>query len=235
MPFMPKEEMLAAAERLGVDLSGLSWSEQQKAVQEALAKEDSFLDSPEPKPKPTKKESKNELHQKMADSIKGSKPVLLAEQYNPVRNQIIKYAEYLGDEVRTKNVSYLTDGVPEGLNGGQSMSYIVQGKTGRKAYALSTIPQMNVRITYDPNKHWYAPIMTDYNGRQGYVWKHPMYRGIKPLLIESGYYDDYADQFDGVKHPRNIWCAGGKIWAVDIPLVERIFREVERKAKQDEY
>ena len=255
MPFMKKEDMLAAAERLGVNLSGLSWSEQQKAVQEALAKEpsgwtataygiDSFSDSPKPEPKPIKKESKmeenpeqkflEEYEAKMLKSYKEAKPVRITAEIKPMRNALFKYDEDLGEGVEVEDVSYVS-GMPN-LDQREQMTstYAVKGKTGRKVFAKSTLPRENVMIYRDLHKHWLAPIVRDFQGRDGYIWSHPKYGGIKKLLIDSGYFEDYRDLFRGDLHPANIWMAGGKFFAVNMQLCERIFKEIERKAKKEE-
>jgi len=52
MPFMKKQDMLAAAEALGVNLEGLSWPEQQRAVADAIAKSEKNYSFEAPKPKP---------------------------------------------------------------------------------------------------------------------------------------------------------------------------------------
>lgn len=251
MPFMPKEEMLAAAERLGVDLSGLSWSEQQKAVREALAQSDYFFDSPKPEPKPIKKESKKEEKEenpdrnpeqkfleeyeaKMLQSYKEAKPVRITAEIKPMRNALFKYDEDLGEGLEVEDVSYVS-GMPNLDQRDQMTStYAVKGKTGRKVFAKSTLPRENVMIYRDLHKHWLAPIVRDFHGRDGYIWSHPKYGGIKKLLIDSGYFEDYRDLFRGDLHPANIWMAGGKFFAVNMQLCERIFKEIERKAKKEE-
>jgi len=240
MPFMKKEELLAAAESLGVDIEGLSWPEQQKVVQEAIArnKKDCSFETPKPEPKEPiqKNEAKDFLEnyrKAMIDSLDKAIPVQITGEIKPMRNALFKYDEDLGEGLEVDDVSYTQNGMPDLDNSDAFRSYVVKGKTGRKVYAQSTLPRQNAQIYYDPHKHWYAPIVKDFNGREGYLWKHPKYVGIKQLLIDSGYYEDYRQLFVAALHPQNIWMAGGKFFAVNIQLVEKIFHEIEKKAKEN--
>lgn len=255
MPFIKKTELLAAAEALGVNLDGLSWPEQQKVVQEAIAKhEKSFssetdgwsataygISSKAPKPKPQAPTQKKTIEQMarehaktMAKAMEHAKPVIISEEIKPTPTQLIKYHEEVGDEVASiQDVSYL-NGMPDMSGGNASATYIVRGKTGRKQLALSTIPHQNAQIIYDPNgPHWLAPIVKDFDGREGYLFNHHAFGGIKPLLIKSGYWEEYKARFNAVNFPQNIWMAGGKFYACDINLCETIFKEIERKAADE--
>jgi hypothetical protein len=244
MPFMKKADMLMAAEALGVNIEGLSWPEQQKAVQEALAKSEKDFSFETPKPKPyVPVEKKNgemnpkehiiEHAQKMAASAAKAKPVLITHEIPPTPNQLFKVQEDVGEEIQTANVSYL-NGMPEMSGDSASATYVVKGRTGRRQIALSTMPHQNAQIVYDPNgRHWLAPIVKDFNGREGYLFNHHKYGGIKPLLIKSGYWEDYKARFNAVNFPQNIWMAGGKFYACDMGLCESIFAEIEKKAKNE--
>ena len=243
MPFMKKQDMLAAAEALGVNLEGLSWPEQQKAVQDALAKNEKDYAFETPKPKPytpnqkqdmTKEQFLEDYKKKMLESYEQAKPVRICAEIKPMRNALFKYDEDLGEGVEVEDVSFL-NGMPN-LDQRERVSstYVVKGRTGRKVFATSTLPRENVMIYQDPHKHWLAPIVRDFQGRDGYIWSHPKYGGIKRLLIDSGYFEDYRDLFRGDLHPANIWMAGGKFFAVNMQLCERIFKEIERKAKKED-
>ena len=238
MPFLPKDVLEAEAKRRGIDLAGLSWPEQQKVVQEAMRVSDSFSDAPKPKPYTPQKKNQTTGNAKqryinaMVESLKKAKPVQICGEVKPTR-YTPSYEEDLGEGIEVEDVSYLRSGMPDLTNSDASQTYVVKGKTGRKVYAKSGLPHQNARIYYDPKTHWYAPIIVDFNGKEGYIWKHHKYKGVKTLLLESGYYEEYRHLFESIKYPNNIWMAGGKIWAVSIPLVERIFREIEKKAKQD--
>lgn len=238
MPYIPKDVLLTEAEKRGIDLTGLSWPEQQRVVQKAMKTEESFSEAPKPKPY-TPQEKSPELEflkrykKAMVESLDKAVPVQICGEIKPMRNALFKYDEDLGEGLEVDDVSYLRNGMPDLNDRDATQTYIVRGKTGRKVFAQSTLPRQNAQIYYDPKTHWLAPIVKDFNGREGYLWKHHKYKGIKQLLIESGYFEDYRSLFDSKLHPQNIWMAGGKFYAVNIQLCEKIFRDIEKKAKQD--
>jgi len=243
MPFMKKQDMLAAAEALGVNLEGLSWPEQQKAVADAMAKNDELIGAPKPKPytpAPKKQVENGGLNpkqhivnhaQQMAKAAAKAKPVLITHEIPPTPNQLFKVQEDVGEEIQTANVSYL-NGMPEMSGDTASATFVVKGKTGRRQIALSTMPHQNAQIVYYPNgPHWLAPVVKDFNGREGYLFNHHKYGGIKPLLVKAGYWEKYKNKFNAVNFPQNIWMAGGKFYACDMGLCESIFREIEKDGK----
>jgi len=245
MPFMKKQDMLAAAEALGVNLEGLSWPEQQRAVADAIAKSEKNYSFEAPKPKPYVPAAKNNggLNPKehmmkhikaMEESAAKAGPVVISSEIPPTPTQLYKYREDVGEEIDTQDVSYL-NGMPDMSKRGEaSATYIVKGKTGRRQIALSTLPHQNCQIIYDPNgKHWLAPIVRDFDGREGYLFNHHNFGGIKPLLMKAGYWEEYKNRFNAVNFPQNIWMAGGKFYACDMNLCETIFKEIEKKAQHE--
>ena len=172
----------------------------------------------------------------MYESFLSAKPVQITGEIKPMRDALLKWDEELGDDLEVDNVDYTYNGHPAIPEGRDSVygTYTVKGKTGRKVIGKSTLPHQNVLIYLDPHEHWLAPIVRDFDGREGYLWVHPNYKGVKQLLIDSGYFYDYNDLFKSNLHPQNIWMAGGKFYAVSIGLVEKIFREIEKKAKSNE-
>ena len=240
MPFIGREVLEAEAERLGINLNGLSWPEQQKKVQEAMKNGTLFSNDPEPKPKAVDEKSNREkflekYQEMMVESYKNAKPVRISAEIKPMRHALYKYDEDLGDALEVEDVSFFSNGLPNLDNRPETTAtYVVKGKTGRKQIATSTLPRENVQIVYDPNgPHWLAPIVTDFQGKEGYIWSHPKYGGIKRLLIDSGYFEEYRDLFRSDLHPNNIWMAGGKFFVANIQLCERIFKEIEKKAKKE--
>lgn len=219
MAFMSKEELVRNAQLLGVNIEGLAWAEAQKAVLKAMA--ESEVGAPQEEKKDGKPKPPLPRH----------KARLLAPGIKPTPYQFIKYDEELGDEMTVEERSFdLGDFRTPTARDTMTGTYQVKGKTGRKVIAQSTIPQVNVKITYDPEVD-IVPV-GEWNGKRGYIFDHPKYPCVKGLLERSGYWQEYRDKFIAVgANANNVWYAAGKMELCDIYLVNNIFFEINNREK----
>jgi len=239
MPLLKKEELLEVAAELGVDLKGLTWPEQQKAVNaalKALEPEPEPEPAPEPEQEPEPAPEPGPLFEKPRNRVLDAVPdqdIIISGEIQSTRQQLIKYDEPLDEELEVEEVSYMDEvgsgRLTQDLTTG---TYRVKGKTGRRVTAQSTLPKQNAKITYNPRRD-VVPVIS-WKGKRGYLWNHATLPSIKPLLQSTGFYYDYKDQFDAGLHPENIWYATGLL-AVNIPLVHAIMNDIEAKAKREEH
>jgi hypothetical protein len=226
MAWMNKETVLAEAERLGIDLTDLTWPQMQKAVIDAKKAEGGDLIEI------IEVEQEGSRVKKETDSLSRyrGKTVLISPEIKPTTVQLIKYDEELGNDIEIddsyKVTSEQLNAVSQDLVTG---TYRIKGTKDRKVIAQSTIPKQNSQITFRPDIDL-VPVST-FNGRSGYLFTHQRLPNIKALLLESGYYNEYKNQF--VEEP-NVWYSAGKILCCDINLTHHIFREIERKAVERE-
>ena len=239
MAFMKKEELLAEAERLGIDISTMKYQDQVAAVAKAqrMEQQEKFSDEvdslqtkkiPE-KPKRNMTRETNEDEVRVQQLIKEyeklkDKRIIIAPAIRPeTANVLFKYEEELGDDMEVEEV-YLgleTLGSPQG-DVNRDATYRTR-KTGKKTYAMSSFPKENAGIDYKPSD-WLPTITDPVSGKTGYQWK----KYVKPLLQKSGFYQDYADYFDYRKNPNNIYYISG--WCcVRKDLIDWIFNDINRK------
>ena len=221
MGYRNKEECLAIADKLGIDIAGMTWPQLQKAVAAALAKQE--IDETMAKVEmvvDAKKEpannSINEKAKKLYAELKGQK-LTLAPELSPDASRAIHYDEELGDDLIVEE-KYFDIRNLDPVVGQRNMStgtYVLKGKTGRKVVAESALPKENPGLSFTFGVDL-APVV-EWNNTRGYRW-----RDIKALLEASGYYHEYKNQF---KQPY-VWYAAG-ILVVDIGLTEHVFREIE--------
>lgn len=234
MGYRNKEECLIQAERLGIDIAGMTWPQLQKAVKEALLKEQLGLpvkkesleeNKPveEPKAKiqkPKKNKSKTKFY---FDQLVGQK-IMTSPELAPDVNRAIHYEEELGDDLIVDEKYYDIRNL-DPVIGERSMAtgtYVIKGKTGRKVIAESALPKENPGESFTFGKDWVHVL--EVNGKRGYRWTE-----VKYLLQKSGYYHKYKNEF---KQPY-VWYARGII-AVDIDLTNHVFNQImeeERKKR----
>lgn len=238
--FMKKEVLEAEAKRLSVDLDGLTWPQQQKAVLDALDDEKAgkeisqesmtqIMEMIESEPVPGKEVT---VHVHVDDddfmeSVRGKKLIICPEMAStPI--QLFGYEEELGEEL------YVEEKVFDIENTGLSVSkdlatgtFNVTGKSGKRVKAQSGMPKEGCEISFRPDIDWF-PVCT-FQNRSGYLWTHHRLPNVKHVLIASGFYEDYRDRF---KDEPFIWHSGGKLLACDINLVHSVMREIERKARE---
>lgn len=221
MARLNKQTALEHAERLGLDVEGLTWPELNSLVTKALkdeAEEDKEV------PQPPKEEPKQEKVRRvrLADETLWMHPELA-----PTATQQYKYKEDLGYDIDLEEVSF-----EPGKFASNSMSgtYRIKGESTRKVEAVTGLPKENVGMIYNALRDP-VPIVT-WKGQQGYLYRHHRLPCVKRLLESTGYFEEYAHLFTA-KHPENVWYAGGKVMACRIGLVKHIMREIQRKAAQD--
>lgn len=255
--FMTKAEIAEWADRLGVDLEGLSWPQQQKAVIEAKQKAGYPVQygKTAPKPKdeidaidvrdlpvelaPRKKEAapqelvvgKGRRRQIGVDPRRTvGKKTLISPEIQPTQYQLIKYDEDLGPETEIEEIS-LKDEFEQGRD------VLVDKDLSTETYRIKGRGSRHViaqsTIPKENAKITFevgkdlVPVV-EFMGRKGYLWTHHRLPNVKALLVASGYYEEYKDRF---KDEPNIWHSAGKLLTCDITLVENVFREIERKEK----
>ena len=252
MAFLSKEELKREAERLGVDLTGLSWQHQQKAVADALrAKtvidkaEQSLQDYQdevnslkeelrrlkENQPVPQTPVVINRGTNKRAPSLKDYDDVVLvaAPEQTPTPNQPVKWYEKVGTDKRTREVSYDIRHMPFGEkeSGTKYASYMVDD-TGRPLIAESTMPKFGALLTWRPTKDLAG--IAEFNGHRGYLWNHHRLPSVKPMLKEMGVFEEYKDRFYSNNHV--FYLAGIEVCDIaftDYMLKQLIPKELKRR------
>lgn len=238
--FMKKEILYEEAERLGVDLSGLTWPQMQKAVidaqdsekaSEARSKEiltqitQALKEEAVPGEEITVRVplDDNDLMERM----KGKTLVICPEMAaTPI--QLFGYEEELGDELEVEEMTF--DPMDGSLSTNKDLAtgtYKIKGKTGQKVKAKVGLPKEGCGITFRPDVDWF-PVCT-FQGHTGYLWTHHRLPNVKDALIKSGNYEKYRERF---KHEPDIWHSGGKLLACRIDLVHSIMQEIEAEAKK---
>lgn len=222
MAYRNKEATLAEAERLGIDVSNMSWPEMQKEVKAALERERYNVNPDRGKSVDTDGDIAKPMKRKII-----FEPVTLAPELFPDHHRIIRYEEELGDELDVEEKTFM------GMEGKGQISYTtsrdfatgtykVKGKTGRRVKGEASIPKENAGRNIDPNRDWFEVI--SFQGRKGYRFKP-----FKQALMKTGYYEDYRQMLS--KEPNTFYLTG--ILCVSIPIAHHIMREVEDRAKYD--
>lgn len=259
MGYRNKEACLAEAERLGIDVSGMSWPDMQAAVSTALKREElGVLDKKTTVSKVAEKASKSAdprliQAQKEYEMLKPylGKTIMLSPELKAERYRLVKYDEVLGNEVEVEERKFDID--PEtdrvfDVSGGKvnydntvdeyhdytTGTYRIKNRSDRKVIAMSSVPKENSGMFFRPG-YDYATVVV-WNGRAGYLWKHWRYPNVKALLKAAGdqYYQKYKGRF---KDEPNVWYAAGKQLVCDPHLVHQTLRDIQedaRKARMEE-
>lgn len=222
MAYRNKQETMELAEKLGIDLTGLTWPQMQKAVSDELKKHNN--------PAPKAQKNLNRNNDRMKPYF--GKTVLIAPEMPPDAKRYIHYDEELGDDLIVEEISML------GLEGGRidwrgsddtkTGTYRVKGKTGRKVHATSALPRQNAQITLRPGKD-YFPVVK-FGNKKGYIYKHPRMYSFKNMLEELEMYDEFRNtlQRNGVL----FYLTG--LLCIDIGVAHSIMREIERRFKRED-
>ena len=241
MAYRNKEACLQEAERLGLDVSNMTWPELQKAVSKALALEElGNLNSDTPGKKPVKVAVDDD-----GDFTRYyvGKTVLLSPELKPERYRLLKYDEVLGPDFEVEERKFDIDGNDQvyDISGGKvdydnvidsfhdytTGTYRLKKRKDRQVVAMSSVPKENsgmyIRPGIDP------AVVVTWGGRVGYLWKHWRYPNVKALLQESGYYQDYKHLF---KDEPNVWYAKGQL-VCDPNLVMKVLSEIEDRAQEE--
>ena len=247
MAYRKKEDWLAEAERLGIDVSDLDWPSLQKVVSQALKREEyGILDqetevtkvyeeiqdiAKQIEEKPKSGGIIGKLKKKIApeeESLKqfSGQEIKIAPEIYPNAQRAVHYREELGNELIIDEKHYDIRGLEftTGTNV-DSGTYIIKGKTGERVVATSAIPKEQPGLFFRPDMD-YAVVVV-FMGRAGYLWTHHRLPNIKALLRESGYYEEYRSMF---KDEPNIWYSAGLL-CCDPSVVHHVFKEIEEKER----
>lgn len=212
MAYRTKDDCLAEAERLGLDVEGLDWGELQKTVAEAVKAEKARLEAEDPEER---------LKRYYGEEL------LISPEMKPERYRLAKYDEDLGDDITVEEKVFDLDGTT--FAGGKDLAsgtYVVKGKTGRKSIGQASVPKENTGMIFRPGID--VAVVVVWNGRAGYIWSHHHLPNVKDLLRQSGHLEDYKDLFNSSKHPDNVWYAKGHL-VCDPSVVHHVMSEIERK------
>lgn len=252
MAYRNKEDCLKEAERLGLDVSGMSWSELQKAVSNALKAEELGipLDPGEAGIAGVKAHVMEMKGEKPVERVDDpilpylDKMILMSPELLPERYRLVKYDEDLGPEMevveRTFDINRETDQVYD-VSGGEvphenqidtyhdytTGTYRIKERSERRVKGMASVPKENPMLSFRPGIDW-ATVVT-FKGKSGYLWKHWRYPNVSALLKAAGdeYYQKYRKVF---KDQPNVWYACGHL-VCDPYLVHRVLKEIEEDAK----
>lgn len=252
MGYRNKDECLAEAKRLGIDVDGLSWPELQAAVSKALKLESLGL-SDNKAVQPVIEQAQMSPEQIQArrefDAMRPyvGKTILLSPELSSERYRLIKYDEVLGNEIEVEERSFDIDPNTDMVfdkSGGKidygnvvdqyhdytTGTYRIKNRSERKVVAMSSVPKENAGMIFRPGID-YATVVT-WNGRSGYLWKHWRYPNVQALLKAAGdkYYQKYRGRF---KDEPNVWYAAGKMLVCDPYLVHQTLKDIEDDVRKD--
>lgn len=223
MAYRSKEDTIAEALRLGIDVSGMSWPEMQKVVADALKREELGETNK------VHNASKSAVARPEIEALKPylDKTILISPELAPDANRIIRYEEEIGDDIDTEEKSFL------GYEGGgieytagrdyTTGTFRIKGKSGRKVKAECSIPKENAQIVFRPGIDMF-PVVT-FRGVSGYLMTHQRLPNFKNVLVRSGYYEDYKDM---LKDPPNVFYLTGLL-CVDPHVAHSIMRDIEER------
>lgn len=240
MAFIPKDMVQGEAERLGVDLTGLTWPQTQKALSDArkAAGEAVYMADKVVEPKKAKVDKTAKptmmvrgiahkiIHEDDPMSMLQDKTILISPEMAPTKIQPFHYDEIVGDEldVEEVNMELGKTEIPAQRNY-TTGTYKIKNKTGRKTVALSAIPKENAAITFRPSADMFPVVK--FGNSIGYLWTHHRMSNVKSALIESGYYMDYRDK---ILEGEYLQYATG-LMIIDINFTHHIMNEIQRKEK----
>ena len=250
MPYMSKAKLAEEAERLGLDLTGLDYQEQNRRVSAALAQQDQpepqprqewrprwqplpeaevEESAPEPQPQP---EPQRQAVQRTVQHIKGT---IISPEMAQTPIQLLKYDEELGDDIEIEERTFNINDVASLKMKREytSGTYVIKGGNGKRVVAQSTLPKENAGIRLDPRTPLAVPVV-EWQGRIGYLWSHGKLPNIKELLKASGYYEKYRKTFSA-DNPQNLWYAASQVLVANMDTVHYVFNEIERLAQRNEH
>lgn len=222
MAYRSKEDTIAEAKRLGIDVSGMTWPEMQKVVGQALKREELEMPAKKVKEEPIRPEIEN-----MKPYL--DKTIMISPELSPDANRIIRYEEEIGDDIEIEEKSFLgMEG--KGIQFSADRDYVtgtfrVKGKTGRRVKAESSLPKENAQIIFRPGIDMF-PVVT-FRGRSGYLYTHQRFPNFKAVLKKTGFYEDYKDM---LKEDPNVFYLTGLL-CVDPGVAHSIMRDIEARVK----
>lgn len=248
MGFLNKETLLKLAEELDVDLEGLSWGEQQAAVQRAMAgvpeasndtATEDDVDVPQAPVEEPKVPERLRLKKRPSDEeiIRRSGKVVFSREMAETNIQLFKYEENLGKGLIVEPITKeeaaqsLRTSDPR-MRAENNGTYRILGQENKDTIATSTLPKYNAGITWDPSRGELLPVVT-WKGKRGYLLTHPTLPNVKNLLQESGYWYEFKDEFDAAKRPQNVWYAGYSLLCCDINATHSVIKRIEKKAADE--
>lgn len=249
MPYMSKAKLAEEAERLGLDLTGLDYQEQNRRVSAALMQqpetpvsepdrtwkpawqplpEAEIVTEPEPQPQP--EEPQRQAVQRTVQRIKRT---IISPEMAQTPIQLLKYDEELGDDIEVEERTFSINDVANLKMKREytSGTYVVRGGNGKRVVAQSTLPKENAGIVMDPSMPYAIPLVK-WNGRVGYLWSHHKLPNVKELLKAAGQYEKYRKTFSA-DNPQNLWYAASQILVANIDTVHYVFKEIERQAQRE--
>lgn len=240
-----KEACLEEARRLGIEgAEDLSWPQLQKAVSDALKREELGMDKPVANEHVDRMESRQPklTPEQEAALPYMDKTIIISPELAPERYRLLKYDEELGPDYEvverqfdidpnTDQVFDISGELGERNSVDQYHDYLtgtyrLKKRSDRKVVAMSSVPKENSGML----QRWQdVATLVTWKGRVGYLWKHMWLPNVKDLLMQSGYYAEYKHLFSGEP---NVWYAAGKQLVCDPHLVHQVLREIEEKEKR---
>ena len=261
MAFLNKKQVEEYAEENGLDISGMTWPQKQKAISDHMKE----TGNPMPAQSSPKKEAvdeeiarlKRELEEtrekvravpqvpvvfergkaQVAPTIEDYENVVLiaSPEQRPTQFQKRKWYENVGTEKTTEEVHFDVGGrSPFGTDGSgtRNATYKVT-ETGRPVTAESTMPKYSCLPTYRPTKDLCA--VAEYGGHKGYLWTHHRLPNIRAMLEQAGAYEEYKHFWQD--QPGRVFYLGGLL-CCDISftdnMMKRIQRELRKRGDEDE-
>jgi len=250
MAYRNKEACIKEAKRLGIDISGMSWPQLQKAVSEALKLEDIGIVPNKEIPNesldtdgdqaPVPKTKKIDPLTPYLDKV-----ILMSPELAPERYRLVKYDEILGNEIEVEERSFDIDRNTNqvyDMSGGEvnhsneideyhdytTGTYRIKARKDRIVTGMASVPKENPMLIFRPGVD--MATVVSFKGKSGYLWKHWRYPNVSALLKEAGdeYYEKYRKVF---KDQPNVFYLCGHL-VCNPYLVHRVFKEIEDDAKR---
>lgn len=251
MSYRNKEDCMKEAERLGLDVEGMSWAELQKAVSDALKLEELGVNSikaPMEEAKVLKKKKKNKVDEDEEELRKFyGMNITIAPELAPERYRLVKYDEDLGNELEVEQRKFDINpdtGQVYDVSGGSvehnqqideyrdytTGTVRIKKRNERRVTGMASVPKEQPGLSFRPGID-VATVVT-FKGKSGYLWKHPSNNHItvSGLLRAAG--DEYFQKYRKVfKDSPNVWYACGHL-VCDPYLVHKVLKEISDDAKR---
>jgi len=255
MAFLNKQQTEEYAREHGLDLTGLTWQQKQKAISD-------HMKSIEPdEPEPVKAEAsdadaeiarlKAELEEAKARAKavpqvpvifdKGKAEVqptiedyenavlIASPEQRPTQYQRRKWYETMGTNKETREVSLGvgSDSPFRGNEGGTREATYEVKDTGHIIQSESTMPKYSCMLTYRPTKDLCA--VAEYGGRRGYLWTHQRLPNVAAMLRQMGAYEEFKHFWnDQAGHKFYL----GGLLCCDISFTEYMFEHIQRELRE---
>lgn len=253
MAFLNKRQVEEYAEEHGLDLSGMSWQQKQKAINDhmkSMPEKDSGVSDA------VGDDDIEELKRRLAEAEEKAKAVpqvpvifekgraeveptiedyenavlIASPEQRPTAFQRRKWYENMGTNKETKEIS-LDIGANSPFHGNEGgtreATYEVRD-TGQVIQSESTMPKYSCLLTYRPTKDLCA--IAEYGGHKGYLWTHHRLPNIADMLRQMNAYEEYK-HFWNDQAGRKFYLGG--LLCCDISftnsMIERIKREMRKR------